>query len=48
MGNRLYVGNLSFQATAEMVRETFAGCGEVTDVHIVQDGDTLRDDEHGS
>lgn len=40
MGNRLYVGNLSFQATTEMVRETFASCGEVTDVHIVQDRDT--------
>lgn len=37
MGNRLYVGNLSFQATSEVVREAFAACGEVTDVHIVQD-----------
>ena len=40
MGNRLYVGNLSFQATTDMVRDTFASCGEVTDVHIVQDRDT--------
>lgn len=37
MGNRLYVGNLSFQATPEVVREAFSACGEVTDVHIVQD-----------
>jgi RNA recognition motif-containing protein len=37
MGNRLYVGNLSFQATSEAVREAFSACGEVTDVHIVQD-----------
>jgi RNA recognition motif-containing protein len=40
MGNRLYVGNLSFQATTETLREAFAACGEVTDVHIVQDRET--------
>jgi len=40
MGNRLYVGNLSFQATAETLREVFANHGEVTDVHIVQDRET--------
>jgi len=37
MGNRLYVGNLSYQATSESLREAFSACGEVTDVHIVQD-----------
>lgn len=37
MGNRLYVGNLSYHATPDSVRAAFAGCGEVTDVHIVQD-----------
>jgi RNA recognition motif-containing protein len=42
MGNRLYVGNLSFNADSESVRELFASCGEVTDVHIVQDRDTGR------
>ena len=42
MGNRLYVGNLSFQATEDTLREAFAACGEVTDVHIVQDRDTGR------
>jgi RNA recognition motif-containing protein len=40
MGNRLYVGNLSFQATTDSVREAFEACGEVTDVHIVQDRDS--------
>jgi RNA recognition motif-containing protein len=37
MGNRLYVGNLSFQSSTESVREAFAGFGEVTDVHLVTD-----------
>jgi len=37
MGNRLYVGNLSFHSTAEAVREIFTQVGEVTDVHIVTD-----------
>jgi RNA recognition motif-containing protein len=40
MGNRLYVGNLSFQATTDAVRDAFSACGEVTDVHIVQDRDS--------
>jgi RNA recognition motif-containing protein len=37
MGNRLYVGNLSFNSSSESVREAFAGFGEVTDVHLVTD-----------
>src|ERR1700759_922170 len=37
MGNRLYVGNLSFQATTETLRSAFASIGEVVDVHIVTD-----------
>ena len=37
MGNRLYVGNLSFQATTESLRSAFASMGEVVDVHIVTD-----------
>jgi len=40
MGNRLYVGNLSYQATSESLRDAFSACGEVTDVHIVQDRET--------
>jgi RNA recognition motif-containing protein len=37
MGNRLYVGNLSFSASSETLRSTFAEFGEVTDVHLVTD-----------
>lgn len=40
MGNRLYVGNLSFQASSESVRAAFSGFGEVTDVHVVSDRET--------
>ena len=40
MGNRLYVGNLSFQATTESLRASFAALGEVVDVHIVTDRDS--------
>lgn len=40
MGNRLYVGNLSFGATSDSVRAAFSECGEVVDVHIVQDRET--------
>jgi len=40
MGNRLYVGNLSFRATSESVRTAFAAIGEVTDVHVVTDRET--------
>lgn len=42
MGNRLYVGNLSFNADKETVRAAFAEVGEVTDVHLVADRDTGR------
>ena len=37
MGNRLYVGNLSFHSDTEAVRAAFTQYGEVTDVHIVTD-----------
>jgi len=40
MGNRLYVGNLSFHATNETVRAVFAPFGEITDVHVVSERDT--------
>lgn len=40
MGNRLYVGNLSFHASAETLRSTFAEFGDVTDVHLVSDRET--------
>lgn len=37
MGNRLYVGNLSFSATDQTLRQAFAAHGDVTDVHVVVD-----------
>jgi RNA recognition motif-containing protein len=40
MGNRLYVGNLSFNANAETLRTAFSEFGEVTDVHLVSDRET--------
>lgn len=40
MGNRLYVGNLSFNSNKESVREAFAAFGEITDVHVVSDRET--------
>ncbi len=40
MGNRLYVGNLSFQTKAETIRTSFSAWGEVTDVHVVTDRET--------
>lgn len=40
MGNRLYVGNLSFQTNAETIRSAFQAVGEVTDVHAVMDRET--------
>ena len=42
MGNRLYVGNLSYSATAEGLRQTFAEFGEVTDAHVVMDRESGR------
>lgn len=40
MGNRLYVGNLSFQTNADTIRSAFEAMGEVTDVHAVMDRET--------
>ncbi len=40
MGNRLYVGNLSFNANTDSVREAFSAFGEITDVHVVSDRET--------
>ena len=40
MSNRLYVGNLSYQASNDSLREAFAAFGEVTDVHVVTDRDS--------
>jgi RNA recognition motif-containing protein len=40
MSNRLYVGNLSFGATTDSLREAFATSGQVTDVQIITDRET--------
>lgn len=40
MGNRLYVGNLSFNTGRDALRDAFANFGEVTDVHLVTDRQT--------
>ena len=40
MSNRLYVGNLSFHAQTDAVREAFSKHGTVTDVHILTDRET--------
>jgi RNA recognition motif-containing protein len=40
MGNRLYVGNLSFNTTKQSVEALFASVGEVTEVHIALDRDS--------
>ena len=42
MGQRLYVGNLSYNTTSESLREAFAAHDEVSDVHVVMDRDTGR------
>ena len=42
MSSRLYVGNLSFNATSESIREAFGQHGTVTDVHVVMDRETGR------
>jgi RNA recognition motif-containing protein len=42
MSNRLYVGNLSYEATTDTLRQHFAQYGEVTDAHVVMDRESGR------
>jgi cold-inducible RNA-binding protein len=42
MGNRLYVGNLSFNSNSDTVRQAFSAHGEVTDVQVMSDRETGR------
>jgi RNA recognition motif-containing protein len=42
MGNRIYCGNLSFQATEDEIRQLFEAHGPVTSVHMVMDRETGR------
>jgi RNA recognition motif-containing protein len=37
MGNRLYVGNLSFNTSKETLEAAFAATGQVREVHLVTD-----------
>jgi RNA recognition motif-containing protein len=39
---RIYVGNLSYQAGEQDLRELFETYGEVTEVHVVTDRDSGR------
>jgi RNA recognition motif-containing protein len=41
-GTRLYVGNLSHDISADVLRAAFGEQGEVTDVHLVEDRYTGR------
>lgn len=40
MGNKLYVGNMSFKATDADIKGLFAGIGEVTSVNLITDART--------
>ena len=42
MGNKLYVGNLSFDTTDQDLEQAFAEHGEVTSAVVVKDRDTNR------
>lgn len=42
MAKKLYVGNLSYNSTAEQIRTLFAQAGEITDVAIITDRETGR------
>lgn len=42
MGKKLYVGNLPFSATDQILNDTFAQCGTVQSAKIITDRDTGR------
>jgi cold-inducible RNA-binding protein len=42
MSNRLYVGNLVFHATEDLLSRRFADCGKVVSVSVVTDRETGR------
>lgn len=42
MGNRLYVGNLSFNTTQSTLEAAFAACGEVREISMPTDRETGR------
>jgi len=42
MTNRLYIGNLPFHATEDLINKHFAGCGDIVSVNVMLDRDTGR------
>jgi RNA recognition motif-containing protein len=42
MGKKLYVGNLPFSATDQILSDTFAQCGTVDSAKIIMDRETGR------
>jgi len=42
LGKKLYVGNLPFSATDQILMDTFAQCGTVESAKIIMDRDTGR------
>jgi RNA recognition motif-containing protein len=42
MGKKLYVGNLPFSATDQVLSDTFAQCGTVESAKVIIDRDTGR------
>jgi cold-inducible RNA-binding protein len=42
MGNRLYVGNLSFDSDQDRLMQAFSAIGDVSEVHVVMDRETGR------
>ncbi|MFO0549457.1 MAG: RNA-binding protein [Polyangiaceae bacterium] len=42
MNTRLYVGNLAFHTTEDLIRQTFSQFGDVTDVKLMIDRETGR------
>ena len=42
MGKKLYVGNLPFSATDQILNSTFAQCGTVESAKVIMDRDTGR------
>ena len=42
MGNKLYVGNLSFHLTSDDLQDHFAGAGTVESAKVIEDRDAGR------
>merc|ERR1712151_999956 len=40
--NKIYVGQLSFEATEDQIRDAFERFGEVTDIQVMKEHDTGR------